>query len=439
MNKIYETDSYRKETDTVITGCIDTGDGVYVSLADSIFFPEEGGQYADTGVILCKDLEFDILDGVIVTDSGDICPKSAKDDTCKSVGACNIKASLPAGIWYSVDYSESCKTSCKNLTEITDTLVISAEIHCILDFHKRFDRMQNHTGEHILTGTIHNDYGCNNIGFHLSDDGLVTLDLDMPLTYEEVISEEAKANAVIYENLPVTASFPTSDELKSINYRSKMEIDGQVRLVTIGDDDHTVDICACCAPHVSHTGEVGMIKVISVVNWKGGVRIGILCGRRALEYINHRQEIIKGLTDLMTTGEDNLINMTRNRMDEIISLKTRLAEVLEAGVVTRIMQGDKDIERTHTVFTDADFPTVSLKNIYNLLKSRYGGYVGVFSGDDANGYRYYAGSREVSSKTLIKTLSGLGAKGGGNDDMIQGRIEATRSQIEQLFSGIRPV
>ncbi len=426
MNKLYETDSYLQECDTVITGCKSTPKGYFISIRDSIFFPEEGGQYADTGKLILGEYEFNVLDGQIIGEQSiDITTNNTND--------------LTEGIWYQIDWSESCRESCSELPALSDILVINSEIHCILDYSKRYDRMQNHTGEHILTGTVHNDYGYNNVGFHLSDDGYVTLDLDGPLTYEQIIEEEKKANEVIYRNYPVMASFPDRDELSKIEYRSKIDIDGQVRLITIGDDRETVDVCACCAPHVARTGEVGMIKVISIVNWKGGVRIGILCGRRALEYINHRQDIIMGLTDILTTSEDNLIAMTKAHIEEIKALKLKLSETSEEDIVSRIEKGEADIERTHLVFVSADFPAAAIKNIYNVLKAKYSGYVGIFAGDDTNGYRYNAGAKDISSKILIPILAKAGAKGGGNDEMIQGRIEADKNTIAAIFSSIRAV
>ena len=433
MNKIYETDSYKMECETVITGCVKTADGVYISVEDSIFFPEEGGQYADTGRISCENLEFDVLDGIIVGANTD---KIKPLDEMQAGEHDKFTSGLPSGIWYKIDYTESCKSSCNNLTDITDTLVINSKIRCFLDFDKRFDRMQNHSGEHILTGTIHNDYGCNNVGFHLSDDGFVTLDLDMPLTYAQIMEEEKKANAVIYKNLPIVPSFPSKEELKNITYRSKIDIEGQVRLITIGDAKDPVDVCACCAPHVAYTGEVGIIKVISVVNWKGGVRISILCGRRALEYIDHRQDIIMGLTDLLTTNEDNLITQAGRHIEEIKELKSKYASALETDIISRIEKGDPDIARTHLVFVASDFPQGSLKNTYNALKERFSGYVGIFAGSDEEGYRYLAGSKDTDSKTLIPILGKIGAKGGGNHDMIQGRVASARSDIEALFTGL---
>ena len=429
MKKLYETDSYIKECDTYITDCRTVGDKTFISIADSIFFPEEGGQYADTGVIECNGQRFDLLNGLLIQQN------SASSGTDPS----DPFALLPQGVWYLVDYAESCRISCNNLPPLTDILVINAKIRCFLDFDKRFDRMQNHSGEHVLTGMVHNDYGYDNVGFHLSDDGPVTLDLNGPLTYAQAIEMEEKANAIIYANMPISDSYPSKEELKCIEYRSKKDIEGQVRLITIGDKDNTVDICACCAPHVARTGEIGIIKVLSVINWKGGVRISILCGRRALKYINKRQDIINGLTGLLTTSEDNLIAMNRTHIEEINSLKRRLSSAMEDTIVNKIMQGDKEIEQTHMVFADGDIPQATLKNIYNLLKNKYSGYVGIFNGNDDIGYRFLAGSKDIDSKTLIPILSAKGVKCGGSSDMIQGRSNLKKSELIAVIIGLRSV
>ena len=157
------------------------------------------------------------------------------------------------------------------------------EVKCILDYEKRFDRMQNHSGEHILTGVIHREYGLDNVGFHLSDEEPVTLDINGKLTYEQVLEMEKEANRVIYANMPIVDSYPSKEELADITYRSKIEIDGQVRLITIGDDNETVDICACCAPHVQLSGEIGSIRLLDAMRHRGGMRLILRSGSYALE------------------------------------------------------------------------------------------------------------------------------------------------------------
>ena len=264
MIKLYEKQSYLRECEAVVTDCFAKDGSLYVRLDRTILFPEEGGQYADLGELVYGD------NNLVRVLGGELTDKSGSD------------------IIYRVDKE-----------------VPLGEVRCILDWDLRYERMQNHSGEHVLTGTIHNEFGYDNVGFHLSDDGPVTLDMNGVLTWEEVMEMERKANEIIYNNLPITDSYPVSDELANISYRSKIEIEGQVRLITIGDKDNPVDVCACCAPHVKTTGEIGIIKVISMVNWKGGVRISMLAGRRALRYINDRFDIIRNVTERLTTSFDN--------------------------------------------------------------------------------------------------------------------------------------
>lgn len=277
MLKLYEKNSYMRECTVTVLDSFEDKGKYYITLDQSIFFPEEGGQYADTGILTiktpCKEVDItteksttckrdmaDILSETLTADPGEVATGSSlrlldgqiiKDGPKKGEIAYEVSQMIPAG------------------TSLT----------CVLDWDKRYDRMQNHSGEHVITGTIHNRYGFNNVGFHLSDDGFVTLDIDGALTYDQVIEMEREANAYIYKNLPIIDSYPDNESLKNMSYRSKIEIDGQVRLITVGDESETVDVCACCAPHVKSTGEIGIIKVISVIKWKKGVQIAILCGR----------------------------------------------------------------------------------------------------------------------------------------------------------------
>ena len=385
MNKLYETNSYMTECTATITSLEHVDGEYYVTLSDSIFFPEEGGQYADRGFLIYNGEKVRLLGGIFGADN-----------------KYKLERAIPAG----------------------------TEVKCELDWDIRYDRMQNHSGEHLLTGVIHNVFGYNNVGFHLSDEGPVTLDLSGPMTYEQVIELEKVANSYIYANIPIKDSYPSKEELASIDYRSKIEIEGQVRLITIGDDQETVDVCACCAPHVKTTGEIGIIKVISVINWKGGVRISMLAGRRALEYINHEHDIIRSLTGLLTTSQDNLCNQVSAHMQEINELKGKLAQALEKGVLDRINESGVQF-----VFLDGDFPATSMRNIYNVLTEKNEGFVGVFAGDDENGYRYFAGSASLDSRIIANKLKEeFDAKGGGKPEMVQGQVSASEEALRNALS-----
>lgn len=410
-NRIYETDSYIREIETVVTAAgIDEKGRPYICLEDTIFFPEEGGQNADTGTLtvikdtLGQDEEIRVLNGIIT--GRNTCSSSSSD------------------------------------SEISIKYIVSAlldegtKVLCRLDWDMRYDRMQNHSGEHVVSGLIHSGYGLDNVGFHLSDTGFVTLDFNGVLDYEQVLDVERKANRVIYANIPIKDSYPTKDELSGMEYRSKIDIDGQVRLITIGDDECNIDVCACCAPHVGRTGEIGIIKIMSVINWKGGIRISMLCGRRALEYINREHDILTETARILSTEIVNVPEIVKTRGIEMNELKAKLSAALEKNVADRIGSGDAD--KTGCVFVEGDFPQGSMKNIYNVLGDRLKDrYVGVFAGNDADGYRYFAGSREKDSRELSGRLrDALGAKGGGNAEMIQGKISGTEAEIKALFSDL---
>ena len=420
MKRIYETDSYIRELSTIVTASGTDEKGRYfVELEDTIFFPEEGGQNADSGILVYDGSDGEkmvsVLDGII---SG--------RNTCS-----NVSDSDEIRIRYTVS---------EPVREGTPVL-------CRLDWNTRFDRMQNHSGEHILSGIMHRRFGVDNVGFHLSDTGPVTLDFNKPLSYEQVMDAQDEANGAIYKNLPISVSFPSKEELETIDYRSKIDIDGQVRLVTIGgnlraDDTHeTIDICACCAPHVAYTGEIGILKVLSVVNWKGGIRVSILCGRRALEYINREHDILTDTARRMSTEISNVPVMADSYRDEIVMLKAGLAEIKEKLLLDEVdrmgteTSGTDPRKTAHVIFTDDDIPAVVMKNIYNALCGRFDGFVGVFAGNDEQGYRYNAGSRDKDSRELAAKLKeAYGAKGGGSEDMVQGKVMAAGEAIAELFS-----
>ena len=393
MNKLYETQSYLQSIHTTVESFEEIDGRYYIVPADSIFFPEEGGQYSDTGRIKVAETEINVLHGDYIK------PKD---------GAPFIRYEVDAPI------------------------KPGAEIECILDWDKRYDRMQNHSGEHIMTGMIHNKYGLDNVGFHLSDDAPVTLVMNGVLSREQIMEIEVLANKVIYDNVPITDSYPTKEELENISYRSKIDIQGQVRLITIGEKDNPIDICACCAPHVKRSGEIGIIKVVSVMNYKGGIQVGILCGRRALEFINHQQNILTSISTALSTAPENVPNIVNSHIEELNSLKGELSSLREKEYMQQIFaMTDNDI---HLIFGSADLSPVNMKNLFNELTGRFEGYVGVFAGNDNDGYRYFAGSSNLDSKLLAGMMKeSLGAKGGGSSELIQGKTVSKMNEIIEFW------
>ena len=418
MIKLYETNSFLKECKMQVKSSWENNGKYYITVDQSIFFPEEGGQYADTGIVRIVEL-----------------PKNLENSDCEDAAE-NVSAGLE------VKLIDGQIVDGEVVYAVSSYLPVGCCLEGKLDWDKRFDRMQNHSGEHILTGVIHNKYGFNNVGFHLSDDGFVTLDLDGVLSYEQVIEMEAIANKVIYGDVPITDSYPNAEELKTIDYRSKIEIDGQVRLITVGDEEETIDICACCAPHVKSTGQIGIIKVISVINYKKGIQIAILCGKRALEYINNEHSMMTSLARFLSTAPENVEKIVKSQQDDIISLHAKLSVAVEGKLIDEIVRREALISsgmpydyEMGLIFTGEDLTAANMKNIFNALADRFKGYIGIFVGNDESGYRYNAGGRGLDARELASAMrEKLQAKGGGSPEMIQGRVTATKQCIESFFT-----
>ena len=395
LNKIYEHSSYVKEAETCVTSCERSGDVYKIELADTIFFPNEGGQNADIGKLSFDDKVVSVLDGEIVT-------------------------------------SEAEGKRTRVVYTVSDEVAVGTKVKMILDWDMRYEHMQNHSGEHVITGIIHNTYGFNNVGFHLSDNGPVTLDIDGELSFAQVMEMEKAANEVIYRNLSIIDKYPTKEECSKIDYRCKIDILGQVRLIQIGDDDSPIDVCACCAPHVKSTGEIGIIKVISVSRFKKGTQIAILCGRRALEYINHCQQTLTDIASLLTTHPDNILEIVNSYREEIGALKSELSELREKEIIDNLVK--MGATESHVIFTDLNLSPANMKNIFNALTEHFDDYVGIFVGTKDSGYRYYAGSKTLDTSILATRMKNeLDAKGGGKGVMLQGRVEADEESIRKCF------
>ncbi|MBR5637125.1 MAG: hypothetical protein IKW81_09380 [Pseudobutyrivibrio sp.] len=376
---LYDDDSFATEFTAQVVDCQET-DGKYKLVLDqTLFFPEQGGQTSDVGIIgEAKVYDVQIEDGVIYH----LCDKSFEAG-CKVVGT--------------------------------------------IDWHHRFGNMQQHTGEHIFTGLAHKLYGADNVGFHLSDN-TVTLDLNIELSEEQVRLVERSANEVIGADVPVRAYYPDDATLRLIDYRSKKEIDGAVRLVEIDD----VDICACCAPHVNSTGQVGMLKVLSYGKYKGGTRVYILCGLRALDDYNRRMNLLAKSYQQLNCPEDDLPDRIAGIMDENKQLKYKISQI-KADILMNQIAGYPSELHDVTIYTE-DLDAKTMRDGVNTLVERHDGLCAIFSGNDEDGYNFVIGSSSRDCGAIAAGLRELlGAKGGGSKQMAQGSVLATRSAIEQTL------
>lgn len=379
--KLYDADAYLKEFDATVVSCEPCEEnsnyaGMFKLVLDrTCFFPEEGGQTPDGGDI----------------DGAKVCDVQTKNGI----------------ITHTVDKA----------------FEAGSKVHGSIDWAHRFSNMQQHSGEHIFSGLVHSTFGYDNVGFHLSDN-IVTMDYNGVLSKEDVNLIEEKANEVVFKNIEIIPSFPTDEELKTIEYRSKKEIDGQVRLVTIPD----VDVCACCAPHVKRTGEIGIIKVMSVQSYKGGVRLSILCGKRALLAFREKNEVVSSLTAELSSSDDMLLDAVKKIKDNGFSYKHKFSEACLKNVRRELESIDSSVK--DVILFEDGLETVTMRNLVNEMVENHDGICGIFNGSDEDGYSFILASKNNDMKEVATMLrEKLGAKGGGSSAMIQGSINTCKDEI----------
>ena len=380
--KLYDYDSYATEFDAGVLSCEKGEKGYEIILDKTLFFPEEGGQCCDKGT----------LDGKVITDV------QIKGDT----------------IYHYCD--EAFETG-KN-------------VHGKIDFKLRFSNMQNHTGEHIICGIAHKLYGYENVGFHLGED-YVTMDLDGPLTKEQIEEIEYMANEAVFKNVTVTACYPDAEELKTIDYRSKSELSGNIRIVTIDG----FDVCACCAPHVARTGEVGLIKIVDFMAHRGGVRLTIHCGYDALRDYHERYLHTLAVSNLLSVKQTEVTEGVQKLLDDMGKLRHELAEKTKA-MAAMFVDSITDSGENICIF-DSSLNRDAMRTVVNGGMKKTGSAVAVFSGNDEDGYAYIIGSSAINLKVFSKDISEkLGGRGGGSETMIQGSVTASKSQIEEYIKNL---
>ena len=408
--EIYYESAYIKEFDAAVISCKERKDGKYDVILDrTAFFPEQGGQSSDIGTIVDENGAEHNVNHVSIKNE----PLA---DSCENLEE-NINESMAV------------------IRHVVDTPLTEGEnVHGVIDWAHRFSNMQQHTGEHIFSGIVASEYGYDNVGFHLSDTE-VTMDYNGLLTSENIRDIELKVNRAIWENVPVICEFPDEQTLKSLNYRSKKELTGDVRIVTIKG----YDVCACCAPHVLRTGEIGILKVVGLQNYKGGVRVNILCGKRALEYINSQQKIVDELALHFTTASENIIPAVNKLSSENVSLKADLCTTKEKLIDYELKEIPQDQENVFLI-KDETTDGNSMRKIVNSLSEKHAGFCGVFAGSDASGYKFVvaSGTGKGDTKEVLQILKDkFDAKGGGNAKMIQGSIsEAKAAEILESLNCI---
>ena len=375
--KLYYLDSHLADFEAVVLACEETKTGFAVELDRTAFFPEGGGQPADMGVLgTARVLDVHEKGGRILhyTDGP-----------------------LPVGV----------------------------RVRGELDFEQRWRRMQNHSGEHIVSGLVHREYGYNNVGFHMGAD-CMTIDFSGELEWDALMEIETMANAVVRENLPVRAWFPAPETLADMTYRSKLELTENVRIVQIGE----IDRCACCAPHVSQTGEIGLIKLLDSQRHRGGVRVTLVCGLDALEQVRAQQESVTQISQALSAKRGEVAPAVQRLLHEQQEQKAR-GDALAMALVARLAAAERETEGNLVLF-DSLLDEVAQRELVNLLMEKAGGIAAVFCGDDESGWRYVVGSRRVDLRKAGRAFNAaIGGRGGGRPEMIMGRASFSRAEIEK--------
>lgn len=377
--RLFDQDSYMQSFDATVLTCEPEGDRFAVVLDRTAFFPEEGGQSADGGMLGdARVLDVQEKDGVIY-----------------------------------------------HYTNIA--LLPGESVHGQLDFAARYRKMQIHSGEHIVSGLMHRKYGYSNVGFHLG--GEITMDFDGELTRAQLDEIEDEANAIIYANVAITAEYPSAEVLAATEYRSKLELSENVRLVTIGE----YDVCACCAPHVARTGEIGLIKLLDAIRYKGGMRIHFLAGFAALEHYRKTWQDVATLSAMLSVKQSEVVQGVQKKEAEI-EKRSAIISSLRRQLLDYKIAALTETEGNLCIFTD-DPDMLSLRLLVNAGVPKCTGICAAFFGNDTDGYRYIMGSATVDLRAASKQINAaLGGKGGGSAQMIQGSCSATEQVIRDYFS-----
>ncbi|MCR5427128.1 MAG: alanyl-tRNA editing protein [Lachnospiraceae bacterium] len=402
--KLYDLDAYAKAFRAKVLSCEpaqkparsegeEPEKAFRTELDRTLFFPESGGQTPDRGSL------------VVQTESG-----------MRKIAVRDVQIAGDRIFHYT-----------------DEALPEGAQVLGEIDWAHRFDNMQQHSGEHIFSGLVHSTFGYDNVGFHLSDNG-VTLDFSGPLSEEDLRGIERRANRAIYDNLVIVISFPSPEELAGITYRSKKEIEGQMRLVTVPG----IDVCACCAPHVHRTGEIGILKVVASQNYKGGTRVNILCGGRALDCFDADHALVVQTAEHFSTSADRIPERIAHLEAELAERKAELAEARFQLICAEAEQ--IPAEQHSVILFREEMPQEQMRHLVNALTAAHDGYCGVFAGNEAEGYRFIISIREGDARiALDKIKTVTQARGGGSPQMVQGLVsggcgEAIRALWEEFQS-----
>ena len=375
--KLYYADSHLKEFSATVTGCEEVKGGWAVKLDATVFYPTGGGQNCDLG----------ILGGANVLD--------VKEQGQEILHLCDAP------------------------------LAVGSTVTGVIDWQRRFDHMQQHSGEHLVMGQVYGKFGYHNVGFHMGT-GLVTIDLDGPVTWEDLMEIERNTNRIIWENRPVKTWYPSPEELPNVKYRSKKALPWPVRIVEFD----RADVCACCGTHVKSTGEIGLVKFVSCIKFKEGVRVEMASGARAMAlfqniFEQNRQVSQVFSAKILETGA------AAHKFNEMLLQEKYRNVGLQRKIFTAIAESYSGKDRA--VHFEEGLNPGQVRELADAIAEKAATAI-VYSGSDDAGYSICIISKGVDTRELGKAVNAqLNGRGGGKPGAFQGNLRATKAEIEAFF------
>lgn len=376
--KLYYDDPLLRSFDARVLSCEEGKGGWAVVLDRTAFYPEGGGQPADHGT----------LGGAKVLDVHE-----------------------KGGV----------------ITHLCDAPLSPGEtVSGAVDWARRFDHMQQHSGEHICSGMICARFGCDNVGFHMGAD-VVTIDFNAEISWDELTEIERRANEYICEDHPIDIRFYQGAELEAIEYRSKKALEGEVRIVSFPG----ADCCACCGTHVPRSGQVGIVKFLSCQKFREGVRIELLCGARAYRYLAAVWAQGLHVAQALSVKPTDCAAAFDRLSAEHTALKIRAA-ALEAQVFAQT--AEKYAGRGDVLLVEEPLSGDSVRKLCDAVASVCGGRCAVFAGEKEQ-WKYAIGQADGDLRALTKELNAaLSGRGGGKPNFVQGSVSCSRAAIEAFFA-----
>ena len=376
--KLYYEDCHLSRFRAMVTGCEKCEKGYEILLDATAFYPEGGGQACDLG----------------------------------SLGSVSVLDVRERG--------EAVVLLCDAPLEI------GTEVEGVIDYDRRFDLMQQHTGEHIVSGIIHRRYGFHNVGFHMGSE-MIEIDFDGMVPAGDLPAIELEANSALWQNLEVRCWYPAEEELPHVQYRSKRALPWPVRIVQVPG----FDSCACCGTHVAKTGEVGLVKLFSVVPLRGGCRIEMSCGRRALMLLNRAFEQNRQVSQAFSAVWSETGDAAK-RMNEALSAEKYRAAQLQKRIFATIAQGYEN--SGNVLHFEPALESVEIRMLADAIGQVCRGRATVFSGTEEEGYAFAMVDHSTDLRAFGKEMTAaLHGRGGGKPNFQQGRVSATRQEIENFF------